>query len=54
MSRFKLWGASLILLGVVAAFTGCKKPEGTGSTAPPATAPAAEPGPAPSGTTDAP
>lgn len=52
MSRCKLWGASLLLLGVVAVVTGCKKPEGT--TPPPATAPAAEPAPAPSGTTDTP
>ena len=53
MSQCKMWGVGLLLLGVVAVFPGCKKPEGT-ATPPPATAPAAEPAPAPSGTTDAP
>lgn len=53
MSLCKKWGACLLLLGVVAVLTGCKKPEGT-TTPPPATAPAPEPAPAPSGTTDTP
>jgi len=48
MSRCKKLCACLLMLGVVVAFVGCKKPEGTG------TAPGAAPAPAPSGTTDAP